>query len=180
LEKVFEWKGICCEPIPERFKQLVTNRSNSLCCNGAVYHSSGLSVAFDIANNYDLLSGISEYIDGKDVVDVNKTTINVPTITLLDLLDNTNSPLFIDYISIDTEGTELEILKPFNFEKYTFGLMDIEHNFVEPRRTEIRNLLVSKGYIYKGENKWDDMYQHHSVSASHEYNLKENIQIKKD
>ena len=58
--------------------------------------------------------------------------------------------------------------------------MDIEHNFVEPRRTEIRNLLVSKGYIYKGENKWDDMYKHHSISASGEYNLKENIQIKKD
>ena len=66
-------------------------------------------------------------------------------------------------MSIDTEGSELEIIKNFDFEKYTFGLIDIEHNYIEPRRTEIYNLLSSKGYVYEGENKWDDMYIHNSV-----------------
>jgi predicted transcriptional regulator len=66
-------------------------------------------------------------------------------------------------MSLDTEGSELEILRNFDFEKYTFGLIDIEHNYIEPRRTEIKNLLLSKGYIYKGENQWDDMYKHSSV-----------------
>ena len=53
-------------------------------------------------------------------------------------------------MSLDTEGSEFEILKNFDFEKYTFGLIDVEHNYCEPRRTEIKNLLLSKGYIYKG------------------------------
>jgi predicted transcriptional regulator len=66
-------------------------------------------------------------------------------------------------MSLDTEGSEFEILKNFNFEKYTFGLIDVEHNYVEPRRSEIRNLLLSRGYIYVGENNWDDMYKHQSV-----------------
>ena len=85
------------------------------------------------------------------------------TISLLDVLDNANAPLFIEYMSLDTEGSELEILKNFDFRKYTFGLIDVEHNFVEPRRTEIKNLLLSNGYIYIGGNQWDDMYKHSSV-----------------
>jgi hypothetical protein len=112
----------------------------------------------------DLLSGITDHIDThKKSVNANKTTIKVKTISLLDVLKNANAPMFIEYMSLDTEGSELEILKHFDFKQYIFGLIDVEHNFVEPRRTNIKNLLVSNGYIYKGENKWDDMYQHHSV-----------------
>ena len=164
LETEYKWKGICCEPIPDRFEELVINRPNSVCYNQAVYSESGLSLLFDIANNFDLLSGISEHIDAYKLnVDANKTCIEVQTISLLDVLDNANAPTFIEYMSLDTEGTELEIIKKFDFEKYTFGLIDIEHNYIEPRRSEINNLLLSKGYVYEGENKWDDMYKHNSV-----------------
>jgi len=111
-----------------------------------------------------LLSGISGHIDAhKPKVDSSKTSIQVQTISLLDALDRANAPSFIEYISLDTEGSEFEILSTFDFEKYTFGLIDVEHNFIEPRRTDIRNLLLSKGYVYKGENQWDDMYKHSSV-----------------
>ena len=111
-----------------------------------------------------MLSGIAEHIDcHKSTVDSNKSTVQVNTISLLDVLEKANAPSFIDYMSLDTEGSELEILKAFNFEKYTFGLIDVEHNYIEPRRSEIKTLLLSKGYTYKGENKWDDMYKHNSV-----------------
>lgn len=164
LETRYLWKGICCEPIPSKFEKCVKNRKNSICYNDAVYNQSGLEISFDIANNYDLLSGISEHIDcHKSKVDINSTTIKVKTISLTDVLDNANAPLFIEYMSLDTEGSEFEILKNFNFEKYTFGLIDVEHNYIEPRRSEIKNLLLSKGYIYKGENNWDDMYKHSSI-----------------
>jgi hypothetical protein len=110
------------------------------------------------------LSGIDDHIDAyKAQVDKNKTTIKVQTISLLDVLDKANAPAFIEYMSLDTEGSELEILKNFDFEKYTFGLIDVEHNYREPRRSEIKKLLLSKGYIYKGANKFDDMYKHNSV-----------------
>ena len=163
LETKYKWKGICCEPIVKNFENLVKNRPNSICYNKAVYNQSGLTISFDIAND-DLLSGISEHIDShKSTVDNNKTTVQVETISLLDVLENANAPSFIEYMSLDTEGSEFEILKHCPFEKYTFGLIDVEHNFQEPRRTEIRNLLLSKGYVYKGENNWDDMYKHSSV-----------------
>jgi len=165
LEKKYNWKGICCEPIPERFRSLVVNRPNSICFNEAVYSQSGLTLAFNISNNFDLLSGITEHIDKHtSTLDCNNTPIKVKTLSLIDILDKANAPSFIEYMSLDTEGSEYEILKDFDFEKYTFGLIDIEHNYIEPRRTEIMNLLISKGYVYKGENKWDDMYRHKSLS----------------
>jgi len=164
LENQYNWKGICCEPIPSKFEKLVKNRPNSLCYKEAVYNQSGLTVVFDIVNAYDLLSGISQDIvnRGHSVYD-NKTIVEVQTISLVDVLDNANAPSFIEYMSLDTEGSELEILKNFDFGKYTFGLIDVEHNYNEPKRTEIKNLLLSKGYVYKGENNWDDMYKHSSV-----------------
>jgi len=164
LETQYKWNGICCEPIPNNFEKLVKNRPNSICYDKAVYNNSGLTLNFDIANNCDLLSGISDHIDAhKSYVDNNKDIIQVQSISLLDVLHNANAPSFIEYMSLDTEGSEFEILKNFDFEKYTFGLIDVEHNYIEPRRTEIKNLLLSKGYIYKGENKWDDMYKHNSI-----------------
>jgi hypothetical protein len=165
LETKYKWKGICCEPIPKRFEKLVKNRPNSVCFNNAIYNKSGLSLTFSIANTFDLLSGISEHITNHiAVVNANKTDITVNTLTLTDVLDKANAPEFIEYMSLDTEGSELEILKSFDFSKYTFGLIDVEHNFQEPIRTQIRSLLLSKGYVYKGENHWDDMYKHSSLN----------------
>jgi hypothetical protein len=54
----------------------------------------------------------------------------------------------------------LEILKSVDLTKYTFGIIDVEHNYTEPRRGEIKKLLLSHGYRYRGENKWDDSYIH--------------------
>jgi FkbM family methyltransferase len=164
LETKYEWKGICVEPIPKKFELLCKNRPQSLCSNNAIYKESNKNIIFDIANNYDLLSGISEKIDcHKKNVDSNKTQITVTTLSFNDLLENFNAPLFIDYLSLDTEGSEFEILNSVNLQKYTFGLIDVEHNYIEPRRSEIRNLLTSNGYEYIRENKWDDSYKHKSI-----------------
>jgi FkbM family methyltransferase len=164
LEKSYNWTGICVEPVPHDFLKLKTNRDRSLCCDNAIYNISGLTLKFDIANHHRLLSGISTHIDRhKEIVNKNKTTITVNTLSLVDLLDKYNSPKFIEYLSLDTEGSEYEILRSFDFDKYTFGLIDVEHNFIEPRRSQIKKLLTENGYVYLGENKWDDSYKHSSV-----------------
>jgi len=164
LEKMYNWKGICVEPIPKRFELLCKNRPQSFCCDRAVYNESNKNVIFDIANNYDLLSGISNNIDShKNEVDSNKTQITVTTISFNDLLEKFNCPSFVDYLSLDTEGSELEILKSVDLQKYVFGLIHVEHNFIEPRRTQIRNLLTSNGYKYIRENQWDDCYKHTNI-----------------
>ena len=61
-------------------------------------------------------------------------------------------------ISIDTEGSELKILQGIDFNKYKFGYINIEHNMIEPRRTQMKNILLKNGYKYVGPNNVDDIY----------------------
>lgn len=167
LETQYNWKGICVEPIPEKYSKLIENRPNSTCYDNAIYHSSNIIIDFDIANTCDVLSGISIHIGDvehlKKEIDKNKSKIQVKTLSLNDLLEKSNAPRFIEYLSLDTEGSEYEILRTFNFNKHVFGLIDVEHNYIEPRRSNIRNILLSNGYIYLGQNEFDDMYKHSSL-----------------
>lgn len=160
LEKEYDWKGICVEPVPVKYEMLCKNRPNSLCYDKAVYNESEKHVTFDIANNSDLYSGISGHIDcHQNLVNANKSQIVVTTISFNDLLERSEAPKMIDYLSLDTEGSEYEILKSIDFSRYGFGLIDVEHNYVEPRRTEIRKLLTENGYDYLGGNQFDDCYK---------------------
>ena len=166
LESHANWKGICVEPNPNNYSKLIVNRPKSICCDKAIYNETGLILDFDIAHINPLLSGISglnNVTHLKSVVDAYKSTIQVETLSLTDLLDKNNAPNFIEYLSLDTEGSEYEILKNFNFDKYIFGLIDVEHNYIEPIRSQIRDLLLANGYNYIGENSWDDCYKHSSV-----------------
>lgn len=127
--------------------------------NHAVFSQSGLTLKFSSSG---LLSGITEYID-RHAQAKQATQIEVKTITLQELLDKYNAPRVIHYFSLDTEGSELEILKSVDFSKYIFLYINLEHNYIEPRRTEIRNLLLQNGYLYKGPNDFDDDYIHESI-----------------
>jgi hypothetical protein len=74
-------------------------------------------------------------------------------------LDKYDSPREIDYLSIDTEGSEYEILKEFNFNKYIFRVITVEHNYM-PVRQRLNDLLIGAGYIRKFEaiSGVDDWY----------------------
>ena len=54
---------------------------------------------------------------GKDFIKYNFS------ISLEDLLEKYNAPYVIDFLSIDTEGSEFEILNGFNFKKYKIKFM---------------------------------------------------------
>ena len=82
----------------------------------------------------------------------------VETRVLSEVLDELKAPAFIDYFSLDTEGSEEEILRPFPFYKYTFGVITVEHNYEEPKRSNIRNILSSNGYSLESQVDFDDWY----------------------
>jgi FkbM family methyltransferase len=162
LEREFGWKGICVEPIEEEFEKLVVNRPNSICLKKAVFSESNRQLQFTIAD-CKFLSGITDCIDKWKEHTANGRIVTVTTITVNDMLEQCGAPDFIDYLSLDTEGTEFEILKAIDFTKYRFGIIDLEHNYLEPKRSEMRAFLVSKGYVYNGENFVDDQYVHPSI-----------------
>ena len=158
LEKDYGWTGILSEVIPSRFKDVLVNRPNCHNDNDAVYSKSNLKLTFDVAG---MLSGISQHIlaHKHEIKDI-KTQITVNTITLTDLLIKYNAPAVIDYMSLDTEGSELEILKGLDFSRYTIGYIDVEHNYIQPMRNNIKSFLEMNGYKFLRENHFDDTYIH--------------------
>jgi hypothetical protein len=66
------------------------------------------------------LSGMQAFADGDhfNCLRENGKTIQVQATSLNDLLLSHNAPTNIDYLSIDTEGSELDLLLSFDFERY--------------------------------------------------------------
>ena len=106
------------------------------------------------------LSGLSSF---KDLSSARKKSLNyeVTTVSLNDLLKFYKAPSVIDYLSIDTEGSELEIIEDFDFVATRFRFISIEHNYREDRK-EIREILSKHGYsnIMSEFSDFDDWYLH--------------------
>lgn len=61
----------------------------------------------------------------------------------------------IDFVSIDTEGTELDVLKGFDFKKHDVKLFVVENNYSDP---EIAEYMETKGYVLSRRFKINDFY----------------------
>jgi hypothetical protein len=62
------------------------------------------------------------------------------------------APKDIDFLSIDTEGSEYEILSHFDFDQWNLKAIAVEHNGTEARQ-RIFELLTSHSY----RRKWPEM-----------------------
>ena len=153
LEKKYGWNGICIEPHPKLYEELQKNR-NCETSNDLAFSVEGETVNFSLS---DVFSGITDHIDKYDFAKKGEQIV-LTTTTLTDILDKHVAPSYIEYMSLDTEGTELEILRGLDMTKYKIGFMSVEHNFIEPRRTEIRKYLFSKGYSLYNSVKHDDNF----------------------
>jgi FkbM family methyltransferase len=144
------WSGICVDPFP-------TSMGARTCrmFKDAVDSVSGRKVSFVAAGE---TGGITNHLNsGKDAVE-RAPTVTLTTVTLADILHRAAAPPFIHFLSLDIEGAELEALRGFPFEEYKVGAMAIEHNYEEPKRTQIDALLKAHGY--KRARTWmqDDFY----------------------
>ena len=155
LEKDFSWKGVLCEPCLHFKEKLKINRNNILDFN-CVWKKSHENIEFLEFNDREF-SGIKK--TQKKYKIFSKRKYKVKTISLNDLLKKHKSPNSIDYLSIDTEGSEYEILKAFDFKKYKISIITCEHNFSKDR-DKIFNLLNRNGFqrMYEGISRWDDWY----------------------
>jgi FkbM family methyltransferase len=159
LEKRFGWTGVLCEPSTAWYEALKQNRG-CIIDTRCVYSVSGEKISFS-ENYLGELSAITAYAEPNASGILKRTTSSyeVETISLLDLLKEHNAPKFVDFLSIDTEGSEFEILKNFDFQSYRFGAICVEHNFADTRE-KINKLLLASGYVqvHPDLSDFDDWY----------------------
>ena len=160
LEKKHQWQGICIEPIPTFFKELTTNRPDCTNIPYAAYNENDLNVEMiEMLGLSSITTDADKWLDTITKKGVAKHKVTTKTLTTI--LEDNNAPKFIDYLSIDTEGSELKVLQGIDFTKYTFGYITIEHNRIEPRRQQIRQLLEQNGYSFIEEiAQVDDVFQY--------------------
>jgi FkbM family methyltransferase len=161
------WNGICFEPIPEIFTLLQQNRKCKL-VNKALSDKSGTSSFFNIKGYSDMLSGLVEHYPQEHIARINREIeehnqdydyIDVECSTFEQEVQEKN----IDILSIDTEGSELTILKTIDFSKYNINIMIVEYNYHNPEIIDfLRNnnfeivnhmggldlILKNKNYVY--------------------------------
>jgi FkbM family methyltransferase len=162
LEKEYGWTGILAEPNPYWHNDLFLNRRCNI-TKKCVYTKSGVEVDFLTTDAPDLatIKGFGtddEWVQARK----NAPSIKVPTISLLEMLDYFSAPEIIDYMSVDTEGTEYGILNAFfmqNADKYKVRAITVEHNFT-PMREKLYELMTVNGYkrVFTEVSRWDDFY----------------------
>jgi FkbM family methyltransferase len=159
LEKAFGWQGICAEPNPKFFAKLKENRQCKV-SSQYIAGETGKQVEFILADAY---GGAQDYANDDNHSDKRAAyraagqVAILTSISLNDFLRQHDAPHTIDYLSIDTEGSELEILQAFPFEEWDIRLLTIEHNYTH-RRADIRSLMERYGYSCT-EQQWDDYYE---------------------
>lgn len=165
LEKQYGWNGIVAEPGRIFLNELRNNRTCKIDTR-AVTDMSGMFLNFKETNDHLGLSGIIDHVYNSNDMHVNTRKNSegsiylVETVSLNDLLREHNAPKCINYISMDTEGSEALILNAFDFTKYEVGLFTVEHNYVISNRNRIYDILTENNYVRILENysKYDDWY----------------------
>ena len=159
LETKFNWKGILAEPSKRWHSELKKNRKVNINTD-CLWSETGKELIFNEVDDGEL-STIDEFSSSDQHKNrrLNGRQYKVNTISLKDLLIKYDAPKLIDYLSIDTEGSEFEILKNFDFDNFKFRVITCEHNYND-NREKIYKLLTDNGYIRKFVNisKFEDWY----------------------
>ena len=180
LEKKYGWNGICIEANPEVFPMLSSNR-NCMCVNSLLDSENDVVKEFHCADELSYVENENRNMTLEQLKLLLKAN-NMPyksvlmkTRTISKVLDIYNSPYVIDYMSIDIEGKEIDILKTFPFDDYHVNTITVEHNsphIGEKYRMEIRKVLEENDFIFvKGNDdihNWghgpiEDFYKNKSI-----------------
>lgn len=146
FEESLDWDGVCVEPLPAAFDRLQMNRK-CLCINGCASDSYRRAHFTHVipgerrrlpregrVPNFEKLSGLTEFLNPKheQVIDSiiqesagRREFLTVQCIPVNDILARLPSPR-IDYLSIDTEGSEFHILRAIDFERFDIDVIVVE------------------------------------------------------
>jgi FkbM family methyltransferase len=154
------WKCLCIEPIPEHFSNLRMYRR--LCLNVACGKEDLEKAPFTVYRlkdgNQEAISSLKSdprLVESHQELIENIYQIDVPVKKLDSILKSTNIN-HIDFMSIDTEGNEIEVLEGFDLLAWKVKLLVIENNFSDPH---IEEYLSNFGYVLRERHGVNDFFE---------------------
>lgn len=160
LERV-GWTGLLIEPLPDKFDILREERPKSQVLQVAVSAPEKVGEQLFYISSDDVRSSLEKNVDDPNVVYEKKVKVQV--MTLNHILDQAEAPP-IDFLSIDVEGTELEVLKGLDLMRWKPKLILIEDKLYNLSK---HHLLKNKGYKLAKRTNQNNWY----VPRKKEFNL---------
>ena len=167
------WKGILIEPAPNLFlsRKKRRGKNNFVFCNACVpfdYKNEFVSMiycdAMTISKDLDLdIENPEKFVlDGEKHLLTREETFSfgAKASTLNDLLLKGSAPNLIDFLSLDVEGAELEVLKGIDFEKFRFKYIVLESrnikltkSFLSNHSYELVERITENDYLFANKKK---------------------------
>jgi FkbM family methyltransferase len=146
LEKYRNWTGVLCDP-SIKFHDSIRRQRDATLITDAVYDRTGLELQFsEIVGNEELSTLSDQTItDSHDRSAARKYPVN--TISFNDLYRQYLNGSTIDYLSLDTEGSELTILNGIDFDAIDISVISVEHSYDGHKLEKIRAHLGRFGYV---------------------------------
>ena len=107
----------------------------------------------------DLEDRDAHILSGKKFLSVNEDVFSFGAVaeTLSSILKKSNAPKEIDFLSLDVEGAELEVLKGVDFDEFSFKFMLIEVRDIK----RMENFLYQYGYVLEKQfSSHDYLFKH--------------------
>ena len=148
------WDGICVEAHPEYFPHLQKNRPRSRTVWSACVEPGASSEIEFLTEPLGLLSGIEadktlgieKRYSARNMIFPGWQKAKVPAATLTSILEEANAPRVISFCTLDTEGTELNVLAGIDFDRFAFRLILAEANTRE-EALKMENIMRVRGYL---------------------------------
>jgi FkbM family methyltransferase len=153
LEHELGWRGVCVEPNPKAFAELERCRGCHM-VQKAVWPENGKRMALIDAGGLSALEGWANADERRKAATAGR--VPVETISPMGLMACFNVPRVIDYLSVDVEGTEYNVLLGVNFELLAIRLLTVEHAHDPARRNAVRRWLGRWGYRWVEGNGCND------------------------
>ena len=155
LERQLGWRGICVEPIPAIFEKLRAAR-NCICECACISVRDGTDT-FVVVHDNETMSGLKSTMTAAHLSRIasdQTEEIAVPC-HRFDTLLKRNHVDRVDFLSIDTEGSELDILRSIDFAATPISIICVENTY---HGDEIALLLSKQGYQIEGILGGDEIY----------------------
>jgi|688.fasta_scaffold390871_2 FkbM family methyltransferase len=162
------WRGVLIEPAPNLYLSCKKRRgkNNIIFCNACVSfdykhefvrmkYSDAMTISdnlkLDIGNHDSFITEAEKHLlEGES-----NFVFGAKSATLNSLLLKSSAPNLIDFLSLDVEGAELEVLKGLDFTKFQFKYMVIEsrsinllENFLNKHSYKLIEKLNKRDYIF--------------------------------
>jgi FkbM family methyltransferase len=148
FERTMGWTGLCIEPLPSAFAKLKSSRraiAENICVADFEGEAEFLE-AEDTGPLGKMLSGLIRHFDPRHVLRLHRAKehqLRHAPVTRLSTLLEKHGLNHIDYLSVDTEGSEYAIVSALDFSRFDISVVTIEDNWGDDR---LPKLMIAQGY----------------------------------